>query len=104
MGGSLKEQPWTRAATFGESDAHFEDLVPVHNGDGPNSSIPFDLVADNRRAAVLLNDELTQRHSRVQPVELEAVKRRDSPQFSVSFEHEVAEEAQIQTTLRGLAE
>ena len=41
---------------------------------------------------------------RVLSVELQTVQRRYSPQFCVTFENEVTEEAQIETALWSLAE
>jgi hypothetical protein len=43
-------------------------------------------------------------HVRVNALELQAVQGRNRAQLGIAFEHEVAEEAQIQTALRRLAE
>ena len=92
---SLEEESGARATSFGESDAHFADLVPVHDRDGPDGVVPLHLVADDGRAADFLGDEAAQWHIRVDAFQLQAVQGGDRAQLGVAFEDEVAEEALV---------
>ncbi|MNZ89280.1 hypothetical protein D3C78_1081920 [compost metagenome] len=67
---SLEEQPGTWATSFGESDAHFGNLVPFHDRHRPDGVVPFHLVTDHWRAPDFLGNEAPQRHVRVDPFEL----------------------------------
>src|SRR5207253_8791387 len=60
--GSLEEESGSRSTSFGESDAHFGNLVPFHDGNGPDGVVPLHLVADYRRTAHFLGNEAAQWH------------------------------------------
>src|SRR3990167_7374009 len=101
---SLEEQPGSRATTFGESDADLAHLVHFHCRNGPGQALPFDLIADHRRAANLVGDKATQVQLAFGTFQFQAIEGSDGRQFGIALEDEIAEEAQVLAAGRGLAE
>ena len=66
--------------------------------------MPFNLVANHRRAANLVRDKTAEVYLAFGPFQLEAIEGGNGGQFGITFEDEIAEEAQILPSRRGLAE
>jgi len=67
---SLEEESRAGATSFGESDAHFADLVPFHDRNGPDGVVPFNLVTDHGRTPNFLGNEVPQGHVRIDAFDL----------------------------------
>ena len=101
---SLEEQPGSRATTFGESDADLAYLVPFHGRHRPGQTLPFDLVANYGLATDFVGDEAPQWLIAFHVIKLQTIERSNRAKFGVAFQHEIAEETQVLTTLGRLAE
>ena len=100
----LEVQPWPGACAFGESDANLAYLVPFHGRHRPGQTLPFDLVANYGLATDFVGDEAPQWLIAFHVIQLQTIECSNRAKFGVAFQHEIAEETQVLTTLGRLAE